>query len=90
MVIEAAKVLNENDNIIDSLNGWSARRVHDLFANSGSSIISKDFIKGFTVQSANKLYEFTLLKKRYFEEELTAIGMILYLGKDINKRLGTE
>lgn len=85
MVIEAGKVPNEVDNILDSLNGWSARQFHELFTNSGLTIVSKDVIKGFTIQGADQSGEFTLLKNRYSEEELTTIGMGLHLRKDTGR-----
>lgn len=81
LVIEAGNVPNEIDNILDSLNGWSCRQFHDLFMNSGLSIVSKDVIRGFTIQGADQSEEFTLLKQRYSEDELTTIGMVVHLRK---------
>ena len=82
MVIEAGKVPNEINNILDSLNGWSARQYHDLFKNSSLSIVSKDVVSGFTINGADKSDEFSMLKKQYPEEDLTTIGMMLHLRKE--------
>jgi ubiquinone/menaquinone biosynthesis C-methylase UbiE len=81
MIIEAGKVPNEIDNILDSLNGWSARQFHDLFSKSGLRIINKNVYKGFTIQGSEKSDQFLMLKKQFPEEELTTIGMTLHLMK---------
>ena len=81
MVIETGKVPNEIDNILNSLDGWSAHQFNHLFANSGLGIVSKDVSKGFTIQGADKSEEFKILKEQYSEEDLTTIGMVLHLRK---------
>jgi hypothetical protein len=81
MIIEAGKVPNEVDNILDSLNGWSATQFDRLFGRSRLAIVTKEVLKGFTIQGAETTDEFRVLKERYAEEDLTTIGMVVHLRK---------
>lgn len=74
--------------ILDSLNCWSARKFHNLFANSGMSIVRKDISKYITIQGADTSEEFKILKERYPEEDFTTNDMILHLRKKNNLDAG--
>lgn len=81
MVIKAGKVANEVDNILDSLNGYTLAQFNEVIANSSLKVVKKINATGFAKPESAASEEFEILKKKFPEEELTTLGMILILEK---------
>jgi SAM-dependent methyltransferase len=81
MVLDAGKIPNEVDNILDSLNGYSVKQFLEVFDNTNLKVIEKHIHKSFSVEGADRSEEFTKLKARYSEEDLSTSGMTVILRK---------
>jgi SAM-dependent methyltransferase len=81
MILDAGKIPNEVDNILDSLNGYSVKQYLEIFDNSNLNVVEKHIHKSFSVDGANRSEEFTKLKERYSEEDLSTSGMTVILRK---------
>jgi SAM-dependent methyltransferase len=80
-ILDAGKVPNEVDNILDSLNGYSVRQYLEIFDKTDLDILEKHIHKSFSVVGAERSEEFTRLKARYPEEGLSTSGMTVILRK---------
>jgi SAM-dependent methyltransferase len=81
----AGKVPNEVDNILNTLNGYSLHQYLEIFEKTDLHIIEKHIHKGFSVEGLEQSVEFTKLKKKYPEEDLTTLGMTVILRKEIQR-----
>jgi ubiquinone/menaquinone biosynthesis C-methylase UbiE len=81
MILDAGKVPNEVDNILDSLNGYSVKQYLEIFNNTDLNIVEKHIHKSFSVEGADRSEGFTKLKARYPEEDLSTSGMTVILQK---------
>jgi SAM-dependent methyltransferase len=81
MILDAGKVPNEVDNILDSLNGYSVKQYLEIFNNTDLKIVEKHIHKSFSIEGADRSEEYTKLKARYPEEDLSTSGMTMILQK---------
>lgn len=81
MILSAGKIPNEVDNILDTLNGYSVKQYLEIFTNTDLNIVEKHIHKSFSVEGADRSEEFTKLKVRYPEEDLSTSGMTVILQK---------
>jgi SAM-dependent methyltransferase len=81
MILDAGKVPNEVDSILDSLNGYSVKQYLEIFNSTDLNIVAKHLYKSFSVEGADRSEEFTKLKARYPEEDLSISGMTVILRK---------
>jgi SAM-dependent methyltransferase len=81
MILDAGKIPNEVDNILDSLNGYSVKQYLEIFDNTDLNIVEKHIHKSLSVNGADRSEEFTKLKERYSEEDLGTSGMTVILRK---------
>jgi hypothetical protein len=81
MILDAGKVPNEVDNILDTLNGYSVKQYLQIFNNTDLNVVEKHIHKSFSVEGADRSEEFTKLKARYSEEDLSISGMTVILQK---------
>ena len=81
IILDAGKVPNEVDNILDTLNGYSVRQYLEIFDKTDLQILEKHIHKSFSVEGADRSEEFTKLKARYPEEDLNTSGMTVILRK---------
>jgi ubiquinone/menaquinone biosynthesis C-methylase UbiE len=80
-ILDAGKVPNEVDNILDSLNGYSVRQYLEIFDKSDLQVLEKHIHKDFSVAGAEQSAEFTKLRSRYTEEDLTTLCVTVVLQK---------
>jgi SAM-dependent methyltransferase len=81
MILDAGKVPNEVDHILDSLNGYSLSQYLDIFDKTDLDVLEKQIHRGFSLAGAEGSEEFRRLKVRYPEEELTTLGLTVILQK---------
>jgi SAM-dependent methyltransferase len=81
IILDAGKVPNEVDNILDSLNGYSVRQYLEIFDKTDLQVLERYIHKSFSVAGAERSKEFTKLKARYSEEGLSTSGMAIILQK---------
>ena len=81
MILDAGKVPNEVDHILDSLNGYSLSQYLDIFDKTDLDVLEKQIHRGFSLVGAERSEEFRKLKMRYPEEELTTLGLTVILQK---------
>jgi ubiquinone/menaquinone biosynthesis C-methylase UbiE len=81
MILDSGKVPNEVDNILDSLNGYSVQQYLEVFNNTELQIVEKHIHRSFSAAGLERSEEFTKLKARYPEEDLSTSGMTVILRK---------
>ena len=81
MILDAGKVPNEVDHILDSLNGYSLSQYLEIFDQTDLYVLERQIHKGFSIEGAEESEEFKKLQTRYPEEELTTLGMTVILQK---------
>ena len=81
MILDAGKVPNEVDNILNTLNGYSVKQYLEIFDNTDLNIVEKHLHKSFSIEGAERSEEFAKLKARYPEEDLSTSGMTVILRK---------
>jgi SAM-dependent methyltransferase len=81
MILDAGKVPNEVDHILDSLNGYSLSQYLEIFDKTDLDVLEKQLHSGFSLAGAERSEEFRKLKVRYPEEELTTLGLTVVLQK---------
>jgi SAM-dependent methyltransferase len=81
IIRDTGKVPNEVDNILDTLNGYSVRQFIEIFDKTDLEVLERQIHKGFSVEGAERSEEFTTLKARYPEEDLSTSGMTVILRK---------
>ena len=79
MVVEAGRVPNEIDRILDSLNGWTLQQYRDALRESGLQVLLQQFKQAFTVPGAGASPEFEQVKQSYPLEDLMTAGVVLHL-----------
>jgi ubiquinone/menaquinone biosynthesis C-methylase UbiE len=85
MILDSGRVPNEVDNILDSLNGYRVQQYLETFHNSGLNIVETHIHKSFSVEGAKQSEEFTKLKVRYHEEDLSTSGITAIFRKRKSK-----
>jgi SAM-dependent methyltransferase len=81
IILDAGKVPNKVDNILDTLNGYSVRQYLEIFDKTDLQVLERHIHKNFSVAGAERSEEFTKLKERYSEEELSTSGITVILQK---------
>jgi SAM-dependent methyltransferase len=81
IILDAGKVPNEVDNILDTLNGYSVHQYLEIFDKTDMQVLERHIHKNFSVVGAERSEEFTKLKAKYSEEELSTSGMTVILQK---------
>jgi SAM-dependent methyltransferase len=81
IILDAGKVPNEVDHILDSLNGYSLSQYLEIFDKTDLDVLEKQIHRGFSLVGAERSEEFRKLKMRYPEEELTTLGLTVILQK---------
>ena len=81
MILDAGKIPNEVDNILDSLNGYSVKQYLEIFDNTDLNVVEKHIHKSFSVEGADRSEKFTKLKARFSEENLSTSGVTVILRK---------
>lgn len=81
MITDKRKPANEVDNILNSLNGYTAGKLRDAFVSSGLKIITQLFHQGFHYPDAKTSEEYKKAIALYPSEALSTIGLTLILRK---------
>jgi ubiquinone/menaquinone biosynthesis C-methylase UbiE len=81
IILDAGKIPNEVDNILDTLNGYSVRQFLEIFDKTDIEVLERHMHKGFSLQGAGQSNEFMQLITKYPEEDLITSGMSVILRK---------
>jgi len=81
LILEAGKIPNEVDNILNSLNGYTPQQYFEIFESTDLQVLEKYIERGFTYSKSEQSEAFVKLKEKYSEEALTTLGMAIVLKK---------
>jgi SAM-dependent methyltransferase len=81
MILEAGKVPNEVDNILNTLNGYRVKQYLEIFDHTDLEMVEKHLHQSCAVEGAERSEAFARLKAQYPEEDLRTSGMTVILQK---------
>jgi SAM-dependent methyltransferase len=81
MILDAGKVPNEVDHILDSLNGYSLSQYLEIFDKTDLDVLARQIHRGFSLAGSERSEEFRKLQASYPEDELTTLGLTVILQK---------